>query len=175
MPSWVWIIIVLVGVIAVYLISAGIIYFIMKKIQKKTFKALDDLVPFEKKRLEKILQCRDALEAANLFHPGKIADTIEDQQEIASRATIDMATLKGQNDFLTIYFQKLFKEKRLLKISPYKEMNEAISKDMYIDPSIKDSPYKKYDDLAFRYNSYLGMMIIAPFNRGNKNPRAPIL
>ncbi|MFA6860999.1 MAG: hypothetical protein WCR56_01270 [Bacilli bacterium] len=176
MPTWGWILIIVAGVLVLYGLSALVIYFIMKGIQKKTFKALDDLVPYEKNRLKKLLECKETLERMNYFHSQPMADLLDKQEAIANGSTIDMASLKGQNDFLTIYFQKFFKEKHLVLKNPeIKVLNDEITKTMYIDPAAKDSPYKRYDDLAFRYNSYLGMMILAPFTRGAKNPRAPIL
>jgi hypothetical protein len=175
MNIWYILLIALGSILVLYLIVAAILMALMKRAQRRAFKALDALVPYEKKRMEIVLDCRDTLEDDHYHLAQNIKEVIDEAQDLINQSRIDMGKVKGENDFLIMYFQKYLKEKRLLHDEKYKKLSDELGAEIHLDPAEKSSPYKKYDDLAFRYNAYLGMMILAPFLGGKKNPQAPVL
>ena len=99
----------------------------------------------------------------------------ESNRVLLETKPVDVSKAKNQTDFLIMYYTKFIKEKKLAKKNPaYETMSEELLKKLHLHDELKTSPYGKYDKAAFRYNSYLGLMILAPFVR-KKYQNAPIL
>jgi hypothetical protein len=176
MPTVVWVLIAVIGGLAViYVLTAVVLLGLMKRAQKKAFSALDELVPYEKERYALLTEIQERMAKDNFVIPSNIREIIEDGGRTLGASTVDMGKVKGELDFAFLYLQKFLKEKKLLARPGYPELMNEITAHIFIDPSIKGCPYEKYDKLAYRYNAYLGMMFISPFIAHKNLPKAPIL
>lgn len=171
----IWVAVIIGVVIVVWLLSSFVMILLMKKAQKKAFKALDDLVPEEKKRFLKIKEFADLLVKEKRLKRGNILDAVHEQEVLFSGERIDMAKAKATNDFLVLYFRKYMKEKRLKDKDPYKDYYELFQNDIHIDPDDKKNPYRSYNKIAMRYNSYLNMTLVRSYANRKHYPGAPIL
>ncbi|MFA6624219.1 MAG: hypothetical protein WCS80_00415 [Bacilli bacterium] len=175
MDTWVIILIVLGCLIAIYLLGSFIIWLFLKAARNKAYKALDELVPYEKERFQYIAYVRDEIEKDNYHLPKSILDVIENNNDILSGHEIDMQKVKSQDDFLILFFQKYLKEKKLISKEKYVNINLKMSSYLHMDTDDKESPYDIYDKKAFRYNSLLGMTLFTIFLNKSKFAQAPIL
>jgi hypothetical protein len=171
-PWWVYVAII-GGVIVLYLIAALITFFLMKGAKKKCYDEFDKLVPYEKERLELILSIRDTMLKDGRHLPKNLTDACSQDEEYFAKVPFDLKSAKGQNDFLVIYLRKYLKEKNLLKQEKYLEFDKKLEGALFLDPQDKKSPYFNYNKRALRYNSYLGMTLLAIFNNG-RHTSAPI-
>lgn len=165
MQWWVYVI-VFAALIAIYLLTALIIYLLMKKAYKKAKVELDKIIPYEKERYETILKVKTTLENEGRFFSKNIIETTEDVEKQFSKIPVDIAKIKNQNDFLVIIYRKYIKEKRLLAKS--KDLDQELENILYIDPSDKSSPYYPYDKAAMKYNSYVNMGMFNIFRGRSK-------
>lgn len=173
MAWWIYVVI-LVGILLIYFLTGFVMYLLELREKKKTFQELDKLIPYERDRLEIVLDTRDALENDGRHLPKNLTDAIAEDQDFFTQVPPSIEKAKGQTDFLILYLRKYLKEKGFLKQEKYQELDKKLEKNLFLDPSDKNSPYKKYNDHAYRYNAYLGMMTLALFNSNGKNPKAPI-
>lgn len=171
----IWIIVIVVSLLVIWGISFVVLVFLMKKTQKKAFKALDDLVPYERERFDIILETVEQLKKENKFRNKEMDKLVEEQKKLLEGVTIDMSKVKAQNDFLILYLRKLLKDKGLKMKDPYKDLNKKMEEHFFDDTSSKNSPYYNYSKLALRYNAYMGMMFVASYANRKGYPRAPIL
>ncbi len=171
-PWWVYVAII-VGILVLYLGAAFVTYLLMKSAKKKCRNEFDRLVPYERERLDLIVEVRDALIQDERHLPKNLLDSIKADEDCFAKAPADIRTAKGQSDFLIIYLRKYLKEKNLLKQEKYQTFDQRLEKHLWLDPEDKASPYLAYNKRALRYNSYLGMTILAIFGNG-KNSAAPI-
>jgi hypothetical protein len=176
MQPWVWIVIVISSLIVIYALATLITWFLMKSLQKRTFKALDELVPYEKNRFTKIKEIAQALnEEHRIPKNSSINDTLKLQEIILSGSRIDMNRVKSQNDFLLIFLKKALKEKGLRFKEPFATYDKDVDRMIDPDSSKDSSPYYQYNKLAYKYNAYLGMMLIRAIAIRKQVPNAPIL
>ncbi len=175
MDSWLILIIVIAGVLVLYLLFALIAYFLMKGAMNKAYDALVALIPYEKERLELVKKVADDLKNDHYRFSSQIDELIKENENVLEKKPVDVSKAKNQNDFLILYFSKLIKEKNFDKrFSKYQEHHKTLQSHLYLQSYNKNSPYYRYDKLAFRYNSYLNMLFLAPFVR-RKYESAPIL
>ena len=163
MESWVIVIIVILALILVYLFSAFILFLLMKRAMKRAYDALMDLLPYEDERMKLVSSTKEKLLNDNYHLSDEMCEATENNLKLLKETPVDVSKVKNQTDFLLMYYMKFLKEKKLIQKKPE-----------YIKDELKNSPYGKYDKLAFRYNSYLGLVILAPFVR-RKYQNAPIL
>ncbi len=175
MKEWVIVILVVVGLIALYLISAGIVYLLMRNAKKKTFAALENIVPLEQTRLDLILQTKSSIEEDGRVLPKNLHDAVEIAEKTFQKIPINYVEIKGNNDFLIMYFRKYLSEKKLLNKELYKNLDKKLEENLYLDPTDKTSPYYDYNKKASHYNAYLGMTLLALFGIRRRYPTAPIL
>lgn len=173
-PQWELLIIIIFSILGLYLLTVLIIYLLMKNAQKKTFSALDSLIQFEKDRMDFANKVYDTLKE-NYNLSNNIKMTVEEQNELLSSHSVDMVKAKSQTDYLLIYFQKFMKEHGIRKKSPYAELYSQIDEHLFLDAEKDNYPYKRYNSLAAKYNSFRNMGFFSPFSRGSKNPEAPTL
>lgn len=175
MPGWVIIILVVLALVAVYLISALILFLLMKRAMKKAYDALMALLPYEDERMKLVLDVKERLLNDNFHLSEEMCEATENNCKLLQETPVDVSKVKNQTDFLLMYYMKFLKEKKLVaKSAEYKELYDTMLSKLHLKDELKNSPYGKYDKLAFRYNSYLGMIILAPFVR-RKYQNAPIL
>lgn len=170
---WIYLIII-VGVIAIYLLSALIIFLLMKGAKKKAIQELDKLVPHENERFQVIETIIKEMQNDGRYLPKNMLDSLHEIDSSFSKTPIDLSSIKNQNDFMILYLRKYFKEKRMLeKDQKYKNYDEKLSKMIFLNPSDKTSPYYLYNKKSSRYNAFLGMGAFNLF-RGN-NTAMPTL
>ena len=174
MQTWVIIIIIVAVLIVLYLIVAVICYFLLKRAQNKAFDAMQELIPYEKERLDVIIKAKDALLDDNRHFPNEMAELVQSTEDILNTNPVDVGKAKGQSDFLIIYFTKYIKEKKLINRGNYKEIVDELDAHLHMDDKDKDSPYNKYDRKAMSYNAYLNLIFIPGFIR-HRYQQAPIL
>ncbi len=175
MPDFVIVILVIVCLIVLYLISALVLFLLMKRAMGKAYDALIALIPYEKERMEAIIELKDKLQADGYHLSDEMIQLTESNRVLLETKPVDVSKAKNQTDFLIMYYTKFIKEKKLAKKNPaYETMSEELLKKLHLHDELKTSPYGKYDKAAFLYNSYLGLMILAPFVR-KKYQNAPIL
>lgn len=175
MPEWIIVIIVIVCIIVLYLLSALILYLLMKRAMNKAYDALMALVPYEQERMDLIVQTKERLLDDHYHLSDEMCELVESNNALLKTPPVDVGKVKSQTDFLIMYFTKFLREKKVAKKdSSYAETSEKLLKMLHLNDDLKSSPYGKYDKLAFRYNSYLNMIILAPFVR-RKFQNAPIL
>lgn len=175
MENWVIVILVIVCLIVLYLLSALVLFLLMKRAMNKAYDALVALVPFETERLEYVKKVRDRLLADDYHLSSEMLELTESNEKLLATKPVDVSKVKNQTDFLILYYSKFIKEKKLAKKNPdYEELDKTLLSKLHLHDDLKVSPYAKYDKAAFRYNSYLSMMILAPFVR-RKYQNAPIL
>ena len=160
MPGWVIIILVVLALVAVYLISALILFLLMKRAMKKAYDALMALLPYEDERMKLVLDVKERLLNDNYHLSDEMCEATENNRKLLQETPVDVSKVKNQTDFLLMYYNK--------------ELYDTMLSKLHLKDELKNSPYGKYDKLAFRYNSYLGMIILAPFVR-RKYQNAPIL
>lgn len=159
------------GIIAVYLLSALIIRLLMNKASKKAHALYDKMIPVEKDRYDVILQAQKKLEDDDRHLPKNMVESTMDVQKEFEKIPCDIATIKGMNDFLIVYYRKYIKEKRLLP--RYPEIDAKLESKLFLNPESKESPYYDYNKAVLKYNSYLNMGFLNLF-RG-KAQRLPTL
>lgn len=175
MNNWIVIIIVIAALIVLYLLSALILYLLMKRVMGKAYDALMALVPHESQRLQAIEDLQKKIRDDNYRLSDEMVELCQNTRKILDTKPVDVAKAKGQIDFLLMYHIKFIKEKRLVqKREGYKEIVDKLTAGLHLKDDLKNSPYGRYDKLAMRYNAYLGMFVLAPFVRG-KYKNAPIL
>ncbi len=167
---WIYIV-VIVGVIALYLISGAIVHFLMKGAKKKAYAELEKVIPYEKERFDEISSSIHTMQDDGRFLPKNMIECLNTIDESFKKVPVDVSSVKNQNDFLILYIRKYLSEKRI--VEKYKSIDEKLEKLLFLDPSSKSSPYHTYNKKAAHYNAYLGMGIFNIF-RGN-NTAAPIL
>ena len=170
MEWWVYLI-VFAGLIGVWLLSALVIYLLMKKAQKKAYLLFDKLIPKEKERYQIILKAKDRMEKDGRFLPKNMIDSTMDVDKEFQKIPCDISKIKGMDDFLIIYYRKYIKEKKLL--GKYHDIDMELEAAVYLDPSDKKSPYYEYNKAALKYNAYVNMGFLNIF-RG-KAQRLPTL
>ena len=171
MENW-WIyLIVIVSIIAVYLISALIIKLFMNRAQKKCFTLLNSIAPKERERFEQILNTKNTMENDGRHLPKNLVETTLEAEREFNKVPVDIAKVKGMDDFLILYYRKYLKEKRLL--DRYAELDKKLEEVSYMDIENKNSIYYNYNQAALRYNAYLNMGFLNIF-RGDA-PKAPTL
>lgn len=175
MQSWLIVIIVIVCLVLLYLLSALVLFLMMKRAMDKAYDALVALVPYEKERMAAILKVKERLQSDGYHLSDEMVELTENNQKLLEEKPVDVSKVKSQTDFLIMYYTKFIKEKKVAKkdISYEKESTDLL-KMLHLHDDLKTSPYGKYDKAAFRYNSYLGLIILAPFVR-RKYQNAPIL
>lgn len=175
MESWVIVIIVILALILVYLFSAFILFLLMKRAMKRAYDALMDLLPYEDERMKLVSSTKEKLLNDNYHLSDEMSEATENNLKLLKETPVDVSKVKNQTDFLLMYYMKFLKEKKLIQKKPeYKEIYDKMLAELHLKDELKNSPYGKYDKLAFRYNSYLGLVILAPFVR-RKYQNAPIL
>ncbi len=167
---WIYIV-VIVGVIALYLISGAIVHFLMKGAKKKAYAELEKVIPYEKERFDEISSSIHTMQDDGRFLPKNMIECLNTIDESFKKVPVDVSSVKNQNDFLILYIRKYLSEKRI--VEKYKSIDEKLEKLLFLDPSSKTSPYHTYNKKAAHYNAYLGMGIFNIF-RGD-NTAAPIL
>ena len=171
MENW-WIyVIVVVAIIAIYLIAALIIKLFMNGAQKKCFALLDGIAPKERERFEHILNTKNTMENDGRHLPKNLVETTSETEKEFQKVPVDIAKVKGMDDFLILYYRKYLKEKRLL--DKYGELDKKLEEVSYMDIEDKNSIYYAYNKAALKYNAYLNMGFLNLF-RGNA-PKAPTL
>lgn len=175
MPSWVLLIIVIASLIGLYLVAVIIIYFLMKRAQKRAFSALDSMVTYEKERMHFVNDLVTVLNTTQYKVKDNIRVVVDEQNEMLSSDRVDMNKVKQQTDFLLIYLQKYLKEKGIRKKSPFDTYFQKIPEYLVMDIESDKYPYKDYNKIATKYNSFLSLGFLSPFARSSKNPQAPIL
>lgn len=174
-PTWIWIVVTLAIVIAVYLLSELVLFLLMRSSMKKAFHALDELVPFERERSKKIDTIYQTLKDGKRINNRSMEELLESNKDILSQSSIDMQKLKSQDDFLILYLLKFMKEKKLKQREEYSPLYKELEAISYPDPKANDFPYKRYNDLALRYNSYTGMGMLRSIASRKKYLAAPVL
>ena len=175
MESWVIVIIVILALILVYLFSAFILFLLMKRAMRRAYDALMDLLPYEDERMKLVSSTKEKLLNDNYHLSDEMCEATENNLKLLKETPVDVSKVKNQTDFLLMYYMKFLKEKKLIQKKPeYKEIYDKMLAELHLKDELKNSPYGKYDKLAFRYNSYLGLVILAPFVR-RKYQNAPIL
>lgn len=174
-PTWELLVIIIFSMIGLYLLAVLIIYFLMKRAQKKAMHALDSLIPYEKERMQFVNDLVTTLEANNYQVKDNIRVVVDEQNELLEQKSVDMSQAKQKTDFLLIYFQKYLKEKGIRKKEPFATYFNNINKYLFIDNEAENYPYKSYNNLANKYNAFLSLGFFSPFARSKKNPQVPIL
>lgn len=175
MKDWIIVILVVIGLILLYFLSAGIVFLLMKRAKNKTFKLLEDILPLEQKRFDSIIKLKTSLEEDGRVLPKNLREALETAEKAFQKIPVDYVELKGNNDFLIMYFRKYLSEKRLLNKEAYQTFDKELEKNLFLDPTDKTSPYYEYNKKASVYNAYLGMTILALFGIRRRYPTAPIL
>ncbi len=175
LPTWELLVIIIFSMIGLYVIAILVIYFLMKRVQKKAFSELDSLIVYEKERMQFVNDLVAVLEASNYHLKDNIKVVVDEQNDLLSSKRVDMSKAKQQTDFLLIYFQKLLKEKGIRKKEPFAKYYEDINKYLFIDSESDNYPYKKYNNLAAKYNSFLSLGLFSILTHGKNNPQAPTL
>ncbi len=172
----IWVVVIIAVVLIVFLISFFMTLLFVKKFQKKAYQALDDLVPFEKERFEKIHKVYDYLITEKKLNASNnpIKEIIQDQQIIFSGNSIAMDKAKANDDFLVLFLMKYMKEKSLKNKDSFKECYKTLEENDYMQER-KESPYYKYNKIALRYNSLSSMMTIQGYCQRKGYLKAPIL
>ena len=148
----------------------------MKKAQKKAYRALDELVPYEKERFACIERFYEALVQEKKLNLSRnpLSDIMKEQEIILSGNTIDMQKAKANDDFCILFLKKFIKEKSLHMKEPYHSLEEELGKyDSFSDE--KKTPYKKYNDCALKYNALTSMMTVSGYCQRKGYLKAPIL
>ena len=124
MENW-WIyLVVIVGIILVYLLTGLITYLLTKSARKKAMTLLDKVIPEERKRLDLILETRDTMIKDGRFLPKNMTDTTKQVEDEFAKIPVDVAHIKGMDDFLIVYYRKYLKEKRLL--GKYQDLDKKL-------------------------------------------------
>ncbi|MFA6829174.1 MAG: hypothetical protein WCR67_00480 [Bacilli bacterium] len=172
----IWIVCIVAALLIAWLISFLVIIQLMKKAQKKAFAALDELVPYERERYEAVKKAfNQIIDERRMQKDNQMYALCTEQEKILAGDRIDMSTLKAQNDFMILYLHKFIKEKKLRMKEPFSTIDTDLDKYTFIDPSSKDSPYRSYNNVALKYNSYMGMMLVSNYASRKGYPKAPIL
>lgn len=175
MENW-WIyLVVILAVIALYFLFTFILYLLMKRAQKKAFKLLDTILPYEKEKFDMIIKARNKLKEDGRFLPKNILEVIDKDEKLFLQIPVNIQEVKGQSDFIIMYLDKYLKEKKLIQKDDYKKMDDELNSYLYMNPEDKTSPYYQYNKKAMSYNAYLGMGALAVFSIRRKNQSAPIL
>ena len=175
MPNFVIVIIVIVCLIVLYLLSALVLFLFMKRAMGRAYDELVALIPYEKERMDAILSLREKLLSDGYHLSSEMVSLTDSNKTLLETRPVDVSKVKNQTDFLIMYYTKFLREKKVAKKDPaYDSMGENLLKMLHLHDELKSSPYGKYDKAAFRYNSYLGLIILAPFVR-RKYQNAPIL
>lgn len=172
----IWVVAIIACLILLFLISFLVTILLVKKAQKKAYKALDDLVPYEKERFQAVLKMYDLLVQEKKLPAGKnpLSDIMKEQEITLSGNTIDMQKAKANDDFAILFLQKFLKERSLKMKEPFHSALEELKKyDVMLDE--KNSPYKKYNDCALKYNALSSMMTVSGYCQRKGYLKAPIL
>ena len=175
LPVWELLLIIIFSLIGLYLLAIMIVYFFMKRAQKRAFSSLDSMIVYEKDRMNFINDLVNTLKDNKYNLKSNIKIVVDEQNELLENKMVDMSKVKQQTDFLLIYFQKYLKENGIRKKSPFDSFYKKINDYLIMDIDSDDYPYKKYNLYANRYNSILSLGFLCPFARSIKNPQAPIL
>lgn len=170
MNWWIYVI-VFAGIIGIYLLSALVIYLLMKNAQKKAYALYEKMIPVEKERYDKILKAKKRLEDDGRFLPKNMVESTSEVEKEFAKIPVDLSKIKGMNDFLILYYRKYLQQKRLLP--KYPNMDAELEKQIFLDSEDKNSPYYLYNKATLKYNAYLNMGFLNPF-RG-KARRLPTL
>ncbi len=163
MDWWIYVV-VFGGLILVYLCSAWIIHMLMKNAQKKAYALFEQIIPKEKERYEVILKAKKTMEDDGRFLPKNMVESTLEVEKEFEKIPVDLAKVKGMNDFLIIYYCKYIKEKKLL--GKYASLDQELNSNLYTDSNDRHSPYYAYNKAVLKYNSYLNMGFLNPF-KGN--------
>lgn len=170
MKNW-WIyLLIFVAFIALYLLSSLIFFMIMKSKRKKLQPLLDKILPYEKERFDYLMSIKDKITNA----PKAFTNGLEALDKEFVKIPPNIADIKSQLDVLYIILLRIADEKKY-GISENTEIKDKAGHYLNLDPTDKKSPYFKYNKTASHYNAYLGMWLVAMFNRKNKYTTAPIL
>ncbi len=172
----IWVVVIILAIFVLFFISFLVTILLVKKAQKKAYQALDELVPYEKERFQSINKLYETLVNERKLVPGKnpLADIMKEQEIILSGTTIDMQKAKANDDFSILFLKKFLKDRSLKMKEPYHTLSEELDKyDIMTDE--KNSPYKKYNNYALRYNALSSMMTVSGYCQRKGYLKAPIL
>lgn len=172
----IWVVSIILVIFLLFLLSFFVTILLVKKAQKKAFQALDDLVPYEKERFQCINKLYETLINEKKLVPGKnpLADIMKEQEIILSGNTIDMQKAKANDDFSILFLKKFLKDRSLRMKEPYHTLEEELGKyDNMLDE--KNSPYRKYNNYALKYNALSSMMTVSGYCQRKGYLKAPIL
>lgn len=173
--TWIAIIVFIAIIIVTFIALQIVMYFLLKSNMKKAFASLDNLVPIEKERFNKIKDIYNQLLKLNRINNEEIKELVAIQENNLNLERLDMQIFKGNNDFLIMYLLRLLKEKKLKLKEPFCLMNETLESISYFESKDKDTPYYKYNKIANRYNTFASMSLVSKTFKKASYPRVPIL
>ena len=174
MPIWLTIIILIAVLLVVYLLSAFILSLFLKRYDKKMTAELAKLLPYERERVNYLVSVKDSLLLDKKKISEELLELLRDNSSLCESVNPDVAKIKGQNDFLSIYFIKIIKDKNLhKKEEKYKDIVKRLESQLY-DENKKDSPYKSYNKYAMRFNAIKSMTLVNLFIRRKNYKNATI-
>ena len=173
--SWIWIVIFIAVIIGSILLLQVVLYFLMKHYMKKAYLKLDELVPIEKERYNKIKNAYFLLNKSHHIANDSIRELIQKQDVIASGERVDMQEFKNQNDFLVMFLLKFMKERKLKMKDNYSPTYKELESISYFESKDKTTPYYKYNKVANAYNALASLSFVSSIFKKKDYYRVPIL
>src|SRR5574344_1527146 len=142
MPDWAYIIIAVVGVLALFYLFGGLLYLIARKRERPVYEELNSLSSFEEERGKKVLACLDNLDR----HGYNFGDEAEQviRKGVADFKSLDpdsKAKYKNTVELTAFLLVKVYAEDK--RYGQFITREEAGSFKMY--PADGDEAYKKYN------------------------------
>lgn len=174
MNAWIILLIGMLALLALYLLAALIVHFILKREEKLLIEEVGKVVPIEKDRISKIDEVASKIKEVS-FLPKNITNALEEVKRESLKEEPDIFDMKNKSDFLVLYFKKFIYQKNS-KINKEKadELQEELDKLITKDTMSKDSPYYSYNKRANKFNAIIGMSYLMVFSKNRFN-RATIL